>query len=402
MFFAKRNNYLHKEEEKKMAQAEVDAETFTLSKYTSVRVTELGQVEFTVTPTNKLMRNSVVTLSGHAWAGFCVNARDRINKCMHDNSVTDKVTWLYHPNTKFVELTARYFGMQVLLQTLSKRGNVMRDQNIFMDETEWKELDQKVEAISEKLDAIHADKGSRVKPHMTLYKFLFEGGSVEPPVCAHWYYVQQHAESKAMQYVSSNVSKKYGTWDIRSRIEPPMDPLLFMRSVLFTAMCLGNTVVNKFLCPGCYGGAGEGNHTSSKGGCRASGRDPLSEYYRHLEKIVADEIVIDIFYRCWRKLKLPFVDASSMLKPIQTLMQDPKVAIAYLKEINEKIGDLPACMLVKDVCDEIGFEKMVKAELLSMKREGVIKQGEEGGSKAKKLKIDSEEEGSDIVCDEDR
>ena len=361
-----------------MTQATINEQMFVLSPYTSVRVSEFGQIEFTITPENEQMQKTVVNFSGPAWMSFCSKARGRINRCVEED---EEDNFLFHPNTKFAGVSKKYQYPQIFFQTYTKRGHVMKDHNLFLTLDEWKQLDGQVEEINKKLEEVHIKKKSRYRPQLTMYQFQLSK-DLPHTTSDMWYFSRDHAEERGEEHMELT-DRDDEDMTIQTILQPPPDPLKFMTVVYCYLVARAALLINSYMCPGCGDGKymKGGSHTGSYG-CRFPDRNPVKDYLIQIKKCVTDDVVLDLFYDCWRYLKLPHVEAASLLNSIHTLVNDNTL----IDRANRYNGDVelgeddPVCMLIDDVLD---FKKF---------RIRVFVQMRGGEGKKNKIQVEEEEE----------
>lgn len=341
-----------------MAQAFVDKCLHKLSEYTSVKITPEGQVQFIVTPKIQEMEKSVVTLSGPAWVAFSYNGRNAVNECIKEER---EEKWMYHPNTKFVKVLQSYRGWQVLMQTFTKKGNLMRDHTISLDEDEWNELDSKINDINKQFLEICEKRGRKSTGFIPVYQYKYpEQWGIKCPVK---YYSKAACMADAYE-IAKEYGGECGRAEITTEILPPLDPLEFMKKLYYALIYMVGMKANKWSCPACPGGKSVENSTHDHiMGVGLDGKKLVPKFWPIISQILSDDIVIDVFSKCWKVLKQPFIPALPMLKSIHTLLKDPKIIFSEVEYIMINFNIIPDLVIMQDVCKEMDFGMLIESRL---------------------------------------
>ena len=337
-----------------MTQAQVDDKRISLSNYTSVTVTENAQIEFTVTPCNDFMAKTFVYLSSPAWASLCNTARNQINKLLDDK---EEGTWMYHPNTKFVRVT---LTGQVFLQTYNRKGNMMKDHSVFLSNEEWNNLDGNMPQINQMLDEVWSTKkrNNSAKGMMTTYRWKFNGVQGGREHSGFVYYLDRQTAKEAALKYQLNTVEELGTMKIETFVHTQLDPLKFMTVVYFTLMYkTSKFIINcEFDCPVKLDMSNppEPGPISPK-----KFKNFVIDNFDMLHEIISDEVVVEVFLECWKRMKLGITDAPAQLKSIHTVLSEKTMIADKVHDQGMSLVSDPQCILVSSVFFEKNMESKI-------------------------------------------
>lgn len=286
-------------QKKKMAQATVDERNIALSKHTQIKVTDNGQIEFTITPSKHFMPRTFVYLSGPAWVSLSSNGRKKINELL---SAGAEDTWMYHPNTKYITVTTT---SQVFVLTYNRKGNIMKEHSVYLTPEEWGNLDLKVPDINKQLDAVIQMRQKSTNPlnkyMMTQYSWKFQ--DKENPKKVHEGFVhyldKKTALRAAEKFKISSGEQNLGDVELVTHVKKPLDPFQFMLEVFVSVWYKVTAKVRVIL--------NKPELTTKK--C-------LEMNYDEIEEVVQSKMMIQIFNRCWERMNLPNTEPATFLNYI--------------------------------------------------------------------------------------
>ena len=349
------------------AQLQDNRKLISLSKYHTVTVNNEAQIEFVCTSSSPSGKKTVVTLSTIAWPKL-VAQRAQVNE--HLQNKTDQ-EWQYHLS-KHLRVIHLDYGIQVGLLTYG-REYLNHDLSIYLNDKEWRVLEQHMEELTEWMNCLISQREEEKKPAsdpvhtISTYQWRyapFQEGAVTPE-CEFFYLAKDHAKTKAEE-VANSLREPLGELTIVEVLRAPPSPLDFFLIVYLTVLYRGTEVMNKLMCPGCRANTKKTDnlHLSFRG-CKCFGRDVVKDYVGVVRQSIPEDFYKDIFYKCWKHMKLPAMSATHLLDTLQTLLS--KKVLVYLEERCEDIkndyADMPECLLVKDMMDMKVLISLLQATL---------------------------------------
>ena len=347
-----------------MAQAEVDQKLFKLSKKMAVHVTDNAQVEFVKTPELKLMKSSVVTISGLAWKSLHEKHSDRIDSFLRQHR---EEQWEYHPHTKFVTVQRFNKGWQVALQTYTLSGTVMKAHNIFLQPEEWEKLYSLMPDISNALRWTQAKLGVMAREYIIKYGLEFD--PMSGIQCPNLYFLEDHALEKAEE-LEEEFAPGAANPRVVQRLTTKPDPYELMRLLFLILYYRVGHLLNVWFCPACQGGifVKGTNHVGVKG-CQNKTRNIYSDYKHKIEKLLTDDKVLSVYRKCWSVLRLSDpVNSSDLLTIVRELVKDPNVICQEMVQISLNLDDLPDGLLIDDACNDLMFDKNVGEGIVQLEQ----------------------------------
>ena len=331
------------QKKEKMAQAQVDNQkVITLSKYTTVKVTETGQIEFTVTPAKEFMPKTYVYLTTPAWISFCNEARSKIKNCL-DLGIGN--SWMFHPNSKYVEVTT---SGQVFLQTFNRKGNMMKEHSIFLSPEEWENLDNAVASLNMDLDKVVSNRQKSSSHHVSLmstYSWKFEGMKGDQDHHGFLHYMDKETATAAAEKYKLSCLQELGPMKLEVQMQKPLHPFNFLVKVYFTVLY---------------------RITKSVGVCVGASSDLkecLCDNFDTVKQIADDKLMIEVFQRCWQRMKLATADAEMHMKCFKVLYQSLETQAAVANKIHEigvECNKNTECILVSAVCADMDLDGTVQ------------------------------------------
>ena len=339
----------------KMAQKAMDDRMYKLSDTLAVVVTDNGQVQFTITPGMKLMRPSVVTISGKAWESLEGKAINKVNQCIQEQ---EEEEWEYHPKTKFVKVSKAFNGWRVNLKTYTLRGTEMKEHNVSLNQEEWDKLVEVSLHISNDLARLKADFGAKNRECITMFQPRFDRSTgVRSP---EWYFSKETAEERA-EDICQELTPDSRHFEIVSRLTRKPDEKEFMRKLYLVLIYRVGCLINNWYCGGCVVGGRRGYVGGShvdKHGCQYRERKIFSDYFEKIHRVLDDRFVLPVWEKCWDLMKLPERQGSKeLLKEVKGIWAN-KVGLVRLVEevIRPKIDVLPEALLADVACDFEDFD----------------------------------------------
>ena len=162
------------------------------------------------------------------------------------------------------------------------------------------------------------------KTKMTLYKLRFTNyGNKHCLTCKFWYYSKEDAKKAALDHVNCAEDLASKGCQIDCVMKVTVNPLNYMRDLYYTLILKILSTVQQVICEGCNGKPSSDDVTHwGKNGCMAKNRNVLKDFWELAMKVHSDSLVVEVFYNCWNKLNLHFVDAMSLLTEIKNSLED--------------------------------------------------------------------------------
>ena len=342
-----------------MAQEHLDKEMYKLSNNMGVHVSSQGQVEFIVIPDLKVMKPSVVVISGKAWNSLCSEGMERVNTCLMEMK---EEQWMYHPHTKFIHVKKNFNGWQVVLQTYTRKGAEMKAHTVILEVSEWDKLCSQADKITLRL--VETQQSLGVKNRGYIKMFRVEMGAQWGERSQIWYYLKEHAEDKARELTDELTDGGIKAKVVEEMREKPR-PYDFIRLLYLILFYRVGHFVNQYNCWGCRSGGKFELHERDDG-CQYSKRKIYSDYYKVIDEILSDERVLSVYRKCLDILDIGEPkDAVETVKFVKGLLKKSRAKIC--EEMMQLGGlcvdELPEALLVDLACDEIWFNENMKEYL---------------------------------------
>ena len=78
----------------------------------------------------------------------------------------------------------------------------------------------------------------------------------------------------------------------------------------------------------------------------AKNRIVLKDFWELAMKVLSDSLVVKVFYNCWKKLNLHFVDAMSLLTEIKTSLEESIQLQAVVSTMIDTMHEHPVYMMM--------------------------------------------------------
>lgn len=339
-----------------MAQAKLEEKRISLSKCTSVCVTDNAQIEFTITPIKEdFMGKTFVYLTCPAWVSFCNSARKKICRLLKENG---EDSWMYHPNSKYVSVNKKG---QVSFQTMNRKSRLMKEHSVFLSAGEWVKLDESIEEINSMLDAVWSSKKGNLCSAgvLTTYKWRYHAllGGMEHKATVE--YLDRRTAREAGTKYKSETPTSLGVMKIDTFVQTSLDPLKFMTVVYYTTLC--KTI--SFMIKEMIGAKLLGDGTQYIPHEPISREDIVkfgSKHQKEINDLVHDELVERLFLNCWRRMKQGIIDAEGLIKSIHTVIFDEWWWILEMAgRYSEILDSDPQCILVSSVWEDIKMDNNI-------------------------------------------
>ena len=335
-----------------MAQAHIEKRPgVTLSKHTTVRVTDNGQIEFTVTPSKEFMPKTFVYLSGPAWSSLVNNAVQKINETLNYGA---EESWMYHPNSKYVTVTE---SKQVFLQTYNRKGNLMNEHSVFLTPEEWENLNESISLLNMEMDKVLSNKQKTATSLMTTYTWRFESvkGGQEHSGFAR--YLDKDTATEAAKKYQLSCPEQLGKLKLDVHLERPLNPFKFIMVVYFTILYRMSKRWSVWI------------------ECTSDLKQCFIDNYDTIIEMAEDTFVVSVFQKCWKKMGLPIVDGPALYSHLHIMIEamDCKDLMAQkVLAMGKECHQDTECILVSSVCKEMDLEGRVSDKYDEMSEKGLI------------------------------
>ena len=320
-----------------------------LSVFTKVKVTDIGQVEFVVTPKDENIEKTVVHLTSPAWK--------KLNGVVQEvNSLLKSETpkkFMYHPRTKYIEVKENYGVWQVYLSTYNRKGFYLPEYSVTLSVEEWYNLVVAMKQINKDMKSKNEQRGEYKPREVSVYRwrFIFDEGLLT--MGSEWYFDMEHARNQAMQvHLDDSGHVEFET----STVKAP-EGLPWMETLYATAINLMCDKLLRLNCPGCkLNKLRDNEEHKGERGCQNNQFDYLGSYFNQAKQLLTDVFLCDVFYYCWNHMLLGVSTPKDYLGAVQFFLNDANL-LNEVKNVPRNVHDFTSVQhLIRDGYNKVFYE----------------------------------------------
>ena len=280
-----------------------------------VRVTQQGDVQLVIKLREEILGDAVIHFTRNNWYSYVTIARPQINKAME---ACKDMTLKYHANMKVVKALKRdNRKYSIHLLTYSLKGMVRMDLCIYLNEEEYKKLEDSVGEINQWIEDTGVPTCKRNVLKMYGWKITSakknEQNEYDIVKSEQPFYTKEDALMEGVHVQESALHDDKPTeLKVVEEWLPAPNEMQFLQQMYLYLIYRACAYIAKEKCPGCKSELLplSVQHKLTSVGCQPN--DVVKNNFDVAKPLVMDKIIKDVFLSSWKKTSAVITEISVM------------------------------------------------------------------------------------------